>query len=80
MGIVFLWPLHQLTNAIAEPVPGEEKERESDFLPNTVPQASDDLFAYHGSGSGTGFGQWSQCWIWAHPIPQVPSGVLLHCV
>ena len=47
MGIVFLWPLHQLTNAISESVAGEEKERESDSLPNTVPQASEDLFAYH---------------------------------
>ncbi len=44
---MFLWLLHQLSYAIAESVPGEEKERESDSLPDTVPQASEDLFAYH---------------------------------
>jgi len=51
-----LWRLHQLTNATAESVPGEEKEREPDSLPQTVPQASEDLFVHGGSSSGTGFG------------------------
>lgn len=55
-GIVILGRLHEFTDTLSESMAGEEKERESDSLPQTVAQASEDLFVHSGSSSGTGFG------------------------